>query len=116
MFRGNIFVLKVGGLFEGLFQQLISSVRKRSLRRLPGNLGKLFDLAIEIAENSLRANADLFEHRRNDTFFVFKQGSEQMHGQQLRIAVLGSEFVRALDGFLRFYSEFVPTDRHRNSI
>ena len=31
---------------------------------------------------------------------------------ELGIAVLGCEFVRALDGFLRFDGEFIPTDGH----
>ena len=37
---------------------------------------------------------------------------EQVNGQQFGIAVLGGELVRALDGFLRFDGEFVPTDGH----
>ena len=109
---GDVFVLEVGGFFEGLLQQLVGGVRERGLRRFSGDLGKLFDLAIEVAENGLRADADFFEHRRNDAFFVFEQGGEQVDRQQLGIAVLGGEVVRALDGFLRFYGEFVPTDGH----
>src|ERR1039458_1089626 len=35
-----------------------------------------------------------------------------MDGQQFGIAVLRCQVVRALDGFLRFYGEFVPTDGH----
>jgi hypothetical protein len=31
---------------------------------------------------------------------------------QFGIAVFGGKFVRALEGFLRFYREFVPTDSH----
>jgi UDP-N-acetylmuramyl pentapeptide phosphotransferase/UDP-N-acetylglucosamine-1-phosphate transferase len=37
-----------------------------------------------------------------------------MDGQQLGIAVLAGELVGALDGFLRFNGEFVPTDGHEN--
>ena len=37
-----------------------------------------------------------------------------MDRQQLGIAVLGGEFVRALDGFLGFDGEFIPTDGHGN--
>ena len=109
---GNVFVLEVGGFFEGLLQQLVGGVRERGLRRLSGDFGKLFDLAIEIAENGLRADADFFQHGRDDAFFIFEQGSEQMDRQKLRIAVLGGEVVRSLDCFLRFYGEFVPTDGH----
>ena len=43
---------------------------------------------------------------------VLNQRRQQMQRHQLRIAVLGGEFVRALDGFLRFDCEFVPTDCH----
>jgi hypothetical protein len=32
---------------------------------------------------------------------------------QLGITMLGGEFVRALDGFLRFDGKFIPTDRHK---
>src|SRR5208337_342755 len=35
-----------------------------------------------------------------------------MERGEFRIAVLGGEFVRALDSLLRFYREFVPTDGH----
>jgi hypothetical protein len=31
---------------------------------------------------------------------------------QLGVAMLGGKLARALDGFLRFDGEFVPTDRH----
>ena len=30
--------------------------------------------------------------------------------------MLGGEFVRALDGFLRFYGKFVPTDWHDGNL
>jgi hypothetical protein len=35
-----------------------------------------------------------------------------MRRSELRIAMLGCKLVCALDGLLRFYSEFVPTDCH----
>ena len=39
-----------------------------------------------------------------------------MQRLKLGIAMLGGEGARALDCFLRFYGEFVPTDRHENLI
>ena len=92
---GNVFVLEVGGFFEGLFEQLVGGVRKRGLGCFSGNLGEFFDVAIEIAENCLRTDADFFEDRRNDALFVFKQRGEQVDGQKLRVAVLRSKIVRA---------------------
>ena len=60
----------------------------------------------------MRADADFFQHRRDDAFLVFEQRGEQVNRTQLGIAMLGGELVRALDGFLRFDGEFVPTDGH----
>ena len=60
----------------------------------------------------MRADPDLFEHRRDDAFFVLEQRGEQVERPQFGIAVLGGELVRTLDGFLRFNGEFVPTDWH----
>ena len=81
-----------------------------------GDLGKLLEFFVDLAQHGLRADADLFQHGRNDAFLVFEQRGQQVHRQQLGIAVLGGELVRALDGFLRFDGEFVPTDGHENSI
>ncbi len=86
--------------------------RHPRLRRCARNLRQLLNFLIDLAEYALRPNTNLLEHRRHDAFFVLDQRSQQMHRQQLRIAVLGREFVRALDGLLRFYGEFVPTDYH----
>ena len=108
----NVFVLEVGGFFEGLLEQLVGFVGERGLRSFARNFGQLFDLAVDIAQDGLRADADLFQNRRNDAFLIFEQRSEQMNRLQLGIAVLGGELARALDGFLRFNGKFVPTDGH----
>jgi len=47
--------------------------------------------------------ADFFEDRRNDALLVFDQGCEQVHGQELGIAVLRRDFIGALHGFLRLH-------------
>ncbi len=109
---GNVFVLEVGGFFEGLLEQLVDFVRERGLGGASRNLGQLFEFAIDLAEHGLRTDADLFEHGRDDALLVFEQGGEKVERLQFGIAVLGGEFVRALDGFLRFDGEFVPTDGH----
>jgi hypothetical protein len=109
---GDVLVLEVGGFFEGLLEQLVGGVRERGLRRLAGNFGKLFDFAIDIAENGLRADADFFEHGRNDAFFVFEQRRQQVQPAAARGCRAQRRVVRALDGFLRFYGEFFPTDGH----
>ena len=102
MLRRNVFVLEVRGFFESLLQQLAHGIRERRLRRFTGNFRQLLHLTIDIAEHSLRTDADFFEHRRDDSLFIFKQRREQMYGQQLGVAMLRGELVRALDGFLRF--------------
>ncbi len=61
----------------------------------------------------MRADSDLLQDRRDDAFLILNQGRENVDRQQFRIAVLRRELIGSLDGFLRFYSEFVPTDRHK---
>ena len=109
---GNVFVLEVRASLKACSSSLLRGVRERGLGRFSGNFGKLFDFPIDLAENGLRSDADFFEHGRNDAFFVFEQGCEQVDRQKLGVAVLGGEVVCALDGFLRFDGEFVPTDGH----
>ncbi len=109
---GDVFVFEVRGFFEGLFEQLIDFVRERDLGGFSGNLGEFFDLFVDLGQDGLRADADFFQHGRDDAFFVFEQRGEQVNRTQLGIAMLGGELVRALDGFLRFHGEFVPTDCH----
>src|SRR5580698_4120493 len=41
----------------------------------------------------LRADADFFEYRSDDAFFVFEQGGEEVDRQKLGVAVLGGEVV-----------------------
>src|SRR5579871_2489659 len=112
MLRGDVLVLEVAGFFESLFQQLVDLVRHRGLRSFSGNLRQLVDIAVDLAQDGLRTDANLFEHRWNDAFFVFEQRCQQMNWQQLRIAMLGSELAGALYSFLRFNSKFVPTYGH----
>ena len=108
----DVFVLEVGGLFEGLLKELVDFIGERDLSRVSGNLGKFFELFVDFSQDGLRADADFFEHGRDDAFLVLEQRGEQVNGAQLGIAMLGGELVRALDGFLRFDGEFIPTDGH----
>ena len=95
----------------------MAALRERGLGgSAAGNFGQALDLAVGLAENGLRTDADLFQHGQNDAFFVFEQRRQQVQGQQFRIAVLGGELVAALHRFLRLHGEFFPTDRHKNSI
>ena len=116
MLGGDVLVLEIGGFLEGAVQKLVGGLReRRPARPPPETLGRRLDLAVRLAQHGLRTDADLLQHRRDDAFFVLQQRRQQMDRQQLRIAVLGGEFVRALHRFLRFHCEFVPTNCHRNS-
>ena len=110
----NVFVLEGVGFLERLLQNLID--RRRHSRRLRAaaarDFRQLLNFFVEVAEHRLRPDADFFEHRRNDAFAVLDQRGQQMERSKFRIAVLGRELVRALDGFLRFDCEFVPTNGH----
>ena len=68
---GDVFVFEVGGFFEGLLQQLVRLIRHCGLGGLSGDLGKLFEFTIDFGQHGLRADADLFQHRRNNAFFIF---------------------------------------------
>ncbi len=109
---GDVFVFEIRGLFERLVEQLVGGIRDGGLGRFSGNFWKLLEFAIEIAKHGLRADADLFQDRGNDSRLVFHQGREQVDRHQLWIAVLRRKFARALDRLLRFYGEFVPTYCH----
>ena len=112
---GDVLVLKLEASLKACSSSLLAGIRERSLRGFAGNLWQLLDLAVNVAEDGLRADADFFQHGRNDAFFVFEQRRQQMDRKQLGIAVLGGELVRALHCFLRFYCEFVPTDSHEET-
>jgi hypothetical protein len=113
---GNVLVFEIGSFFEGLVKQLAGGIRHGRLRAAAGNFGELLDFLVHVGQHSLRADADLVEHRRNDAFFVFKQRGEQVRRHELGIAVLGGKIIGALDCFLRLDGEFVKTDRHGDSI
>ena len=112
MLGGDVLVFEIGGLFKRLLQQLVDFVGERGLDGFSGDLGEFLDLFVDFGQDGLRADADLFEHRRNDAFIVFEQRGEQVKRAQFGITVLRGELVRTLDGFLRFNGEFVPTDWH----
>ena len=116
MLGRDIFVFEIVGFLERLLQHLVDLRRHGGLLRAAAarNLGQLLNLFVEIAEHGLRTDTDLLQHRRNDAFFIFNQRRQQMERCQLRIAVLGSEFVSALHSLLRFYGKFIQTDRHNS--
>ena len=94
--------LKFAASLKARSSSSLAALRERGLRgAAAGDLGQLFDLAIDLAQHGLRTDADFLQHRRNDAFFVLEQRRQQMQRQQLRIAVLGGEFVAPLHRFLR---------------
>ncbi len=112
----NILVLEIGGFLESALQQLVGRLGEADLRgSAAGNFRQALDLAVSLAEHSLRTNADFLQHGQNDALFVFEQRRQQVQRQQFRVAVLGGEVVASLHRFLRLHGEFFPTDCHRNS-
>src|SRR5438445_687845 len=97
MLGGNVLILKIISFLESALEKLVHGLGKGSLcHTSAGDLGEALDLAVHLIEHCLHANADLLDDGRNDAFAVFKQGGEQMHRQQLRIAVLGGQVVFSL--------------------
>jgi hypothetical protein len=110
---GNVLVLEIGRFFESAVEQAVERIRHLGLRRAAaGNLGQAFDVTIDIAQQRLRANAHLLQHRRHNALSIFEQRCQQVQRLQFRIAVLGCKLARALDRLLRFYRKFVPANCH----
>ena len=113
VFGGDVLILEVVGFLESALDQLIQGRRHARLSRaLARNFGQAADFAVGIMQDHLRTDAELLEDGRNDAFLVFKQGGEQVHGQQFGIAVFGCDLVGALNGSLRLHRKFVPTNGH----
>lgn len=102
MFRRDPFIIEVGGFLEGLLEDLAcgpggfrfqgpSSPKRRQRVDLTPCLGQDF----------LAINANLVQHRNDDTFAVGEQGGEHMEREQFAIAVFRGEIVGALQRFLR---------------
>ena len=82
------------------------------MRSGPGYFRQPFYLLVNVIQYCLYAEANFFQHRRNNALFIFEHCREQMYRQHLRVTVLGSQFTRTLHCFLRLDCEFVPADCH----
>ena len=114
---GNVLVFKIGSFLKSPVNELSERGRHGGLgRALSRDFGQVVDLAVRLVQNDLRTNAQLLENRRNDAFLILKQGSKQVQGQQLRVAMFGRDVVGALNRFLRFNREFVPANSHGENL
>ena len=86
--------LKLAASLKACSSRLFASLESVAWEACPETFGKPFDLAVDLAQHGLRADADFLEHRRNDTFLVLEQRGQQVDRLQLGIAVLGCEVVR----------------------
>ena len=114
VFGGDVLVLEIVRFLECALDELVKRSRHRRLRSaLARYLWQALYFHVRVIENCLRPDPQLFEDGRNNAFLIFQQGRQQVHGQQLGIAVLGRDLIGALDGFLRLNREFVPTNSHK---
>ena len=101
---GDVVVLEVGRLFEGVLQHLRSGIGKMRLRgAAAGNFRQLLDLAHGLGLHVWHVQSHALQQRRNDALAVFDQRGQNMDRLQLRIAVLAGEIVRPLHRLLRLY-------------
>jgi hypothetical protein len=108
----DVLVLEIVGFLECLVEDLLHGIGHAGLRAGAGNLGEFAQGLGCFCDELVGGYADFLQDRDDDAVLVFKQGGEQVQRQQLRVAVLGRERARALNRFLRFHCEFIPTDCH----
>ncbi len=115
MLGGNVLVLEVRGLAEGLFKSLVQRLAERRLRGRAGHTRQFLLDAVQVALQPLDGHTDLLEHGGDDALAVLDQRQQQVHGLHLRVAELGGARLRLLHRLLRLDGEFVPTNGHENS-
>ena len=113
---GNVLVLEIRCLFEGVLQQRRSRIGEMRLRcAAAGNFRQLADLARHLGLHRRHVQSHPLQQRSNDALAVFQQRAQYVYRLQLRIAVLAGQIVCPLHGFLRLHGQFVPTYCHMNS-
>ena len=112
VFSGNVLVLEIVGFLEGALQQLVHGLGESGLGSSARDFGQALDLAIGFIQDCLGPHSNFFQNGQHDAFAIFEQRGKQVDRHEFRIAVLRRQVIGALHRFLRFNSEFVPTDCH----
>ncbi len=98
---GDVVVLEVRRLFEGVLQRLGRGVGKMRLRRAAaGNFRQLLDLAHRLSLHRGHVQSHALQKRRNDALAVLDQRRQNVDRLQLRITMLAGEIVRPLHRLL----------------
>lgn len=108
MFARYIFVVKFPGFGESLLEKLIEGLAHVLLANA-GNFREAFEREFDVACQRLRGNAEAREQRTDDAVGLCEQRSKKMHRLNLLMIVAGSNFLRFLERFLRFYCQFFKT-------
>ncbi len=104
VFHGGAFALR---RFEHL-RELLRGLRRCAARRFRKAIQLGFDNRVE-----LRAvDADFVQKWPRDAFRLCQERGEQMKRINLRIASIGRDLLRSLDGLLGFDREFVESKCH----
>ncbi len=104
MLGGNVLVLEVGRLFEGVLQHLRSGIGKVRLGgATAGDFGQLLDLAHCLGLHRRYVQSNALKQGGYDAFVVLQQRCQYVNRLQLGIAVLAGEIVRPLHCLLRLY-------------
>ena len=107
-------VLQRAGFLLGRFENLAQRVADR---RRPGGaayFGQVVQLRLDNAIELPAVGADFFQQRFDNALVLGQQRGEQVQRLDLRIAMIGGQFLGALDGFLGFDGEFVESKSHKS--
>ncbi len=108
--RGELVLHRVG-LFLGGFEHLDGALAEAGHRPARG-LGQVAEFGVEDALELAYVRADFFEDRADNAVGFGHQRGQQVDRFDLRVAAIGGQFLRALDGLLGFDREFVEPDGH----
>src|SRR5271157_2597747 len=94
---GNVVVLEIGRLFEGVFQHLRSGIGKMRLRGAAArHFRQSLDLAHGLGLHRGHMKPHALQKRRNDSLTVFDERGQDVDRLQFRITVLAGEIIRPL--------------------
>ncbi len=108
----NILVLEVFGFVKSALNRFIEGLAELLLGE-PADLGQATQCRFYVAGQRLGTHPETRQQRRHNAVTLFHQRAEQVHGLNLLLLVPPGDFLRLLQGFLRFYGQFVES-HHRS--
>ena len=104
---GDVLVLQLAGLALGGAQDVEQLARGGGLARAGGDGGQPVELAADLAADGGGVGADLAQDGVDDPLLLVEQGEQQVLRRRFRVAAVGGEPDRLLQGLLGLDGEAV---------